>query len=124
MIRGEAHLDRFFIFSARLGDTIKKIPEVQMTRSVKKAQVRHMCSQLKPTKLWRLVSNAVEAGQDDRPAAGREYNSDWNQNAKSDPDTVADIIYKMCGYLDGIKRKGFEARSASTRSDARALCRP
>ena len=102
----------------RLGDTIKKIPEVQITRSVKKAQVRHICSQLKPTKLWRLVSNAVEAGQDDRPAAGREYRSDWHQNAKSEPDMVADIIYKMCGYLDGIERKGFQAKSADALSES------
>ena len=75
LTQGVSHRDRFFAFSAKMGDTIRKIPEEQMTRSVKKAQVRHMCGQLKPSRLWRLVNNAVEAGQDDRPSTGRVYNS-------------------------------------------------
>ena len=59
----------------RLGDTVRKIPEAQITREVKKAHIKHMCSQVKPSKLRKLVTNAVEAGHDDRPADGRVYNA-------------------------------------------------
>ena len=65
------HRDWFFAFSAKLGDTIRKIQEVQMARAVKKSQVKHMCGQLKPSKLWRLVNNADEAGREERPATGK-----------------------------------------------------
>ena len=108
---GETHLERFYKLSSELGDVIRKIPSAQLTRQVQKAQVKHiMCGQVKPSKLLRLVSNAVDAGQDDRPADGRVYNVEWHSKARGDPDMAASIMYGMCKYLDGRERKGRRGR--------------
>ena len=93
-----------------------------MTRTVKKAQVRHMCGQVKPSKLWNLVNNAVEAGQDERPADGKLYRQDWHKYARSDPVMTAEIICQMCKYLDSVEQKGSNPRKgrcgATQRSSA------
>lgn len=69
-----------------------------------------MCGQVKLSKLWNLVNDAVEAGQDERPADGKLYRQDWHKYARSDPSMTAEIICQMCKYLDSVEQKGFQPK--------------
>ena len=92
---------------------MRKIPTQQLTKRVRKSQVRVICSQLEPAKLKELVHNAVEGGMDERPVSGNVHNPEWQQKARDDPNLAYKIVSWMCIYLDRQEAKGFKSAAKS-----------
>ena len=99
---GSTHLDRFYSYANSLGKVMRKIPSAQITKHTRKAQVAALRKDIKPAKLWRLVHNAIEGGQDGRADGLPTYNKDWHDSAYGDPDMALGIVRSMCRYLDAL----------------------
>ena len=126
---GTTNLGRFYSYANSLGKVMRKIPPEQITKHIKKAQVTALRKNIKPTKLWRLVHDAIEGVQDGRAEGLPTYNQDWHARAYSNPDMAMGIVRSMCRYLDTLAVKGFEpaaGRRAESPSGDRSqeLCRP
>ena len=106
---GATHMDRFYKYTAGLGEALRKIPSEQITKHIKREQVKAMCKQVQPSRLWRLVHTVVSAGQDNRPLDGPVYNREWHEEAYADPQLTMEITREMCKYLDGLEAKGFKS---------------